>query len=145
MRKIVLAVATFLISFSSYSQKANVSGNVTDENKIPVYNSVIALLTPKDSILYKFTRSDKSGKFDFKNIKPAKYVLMTSHSQYADYVDEVIIKENENNLNPIALISKSKLLQEVIIKTGSIRIKGDTTSYRASDFKVGAMQMSKNY
>ncbi len=137
MSKFLFAIAMFL-SFSAFSQKANVTGNVTDENKIPVYNSVIALLTPKDSILYKFTRSDKSGKFDFKNIKPANYVLMTSHSQYADYVDEIIIKENENNLDPIALISKSKLLQEVIIKTGSIRIKGDTTSYRASDFKVGA-------
>jgi Outer membrane protein beta-barrel family len=138
MPKISLTIALLILKFSSFSQKANVSGNITDENKIPVYNSVIALLTPKDSILYKFTRSDKSGKFDFKNIKPAKYVLMTSHSQYADYVDEIIIKENENNLDPIALISKSKLLQEVIIKTGSIRIKGDTTSYRASDFKVGA-------
>ncbi len=137
MSKFLFAIAMFL-SFSAFSQKANVTGNVTDENKIPVYNSVIALITPKDSILYKFTRSDKSGKFDFKNIKPANYVLMTSHSQYADYVDEIIIKENENNLDPIALISKSKLLQEVIIKTGSIRIKGDTTSYRASDFKVGA-------
>ena len=138
MTKISLSIALIFLSFSVFSQKANISGNVTDENKIPVYNSVIALLTPKDSILYKFTRSDKTGKFDFKNIKPAKYVLMTSHSQYADYVDEILIKENENNLDPIALISKSKLLQEVIIKTGSIRIKGDTTSYRASDFKVGA-------
>ena len=137
MSKFLFAIAMFL-SVSAFSQKANVIGNITDENKIPVYNSVIALLTPKDSILYKFTRSDKSGKFYFKNIKPANYVLMTSHSQYADYVDEIIIKENENNLDPIALISKSKLLQEVIIKTGSIRIKGDTTSYRASDFKVGA-------
>ena len=138
MPKISLTIALLILSFSVFSQKANVSGNITDENKIPVYNSVIALLTPKDSILYKFTRSDKSGKFDFKNIKTGKYVLMTSHSQYADYVDEIIIKENENNLDAIALISKSKLLQEVIIKTGSIRIKGDTTSYRASDFKVGA-------
>ncbi len=138
MTKISLSIALIFLSFSVFSQKASVTGNVTDENKIPVYNSVIALLTPKDSILYKFTRSDKTGKFDFKNIKPANYVLMTSHSQYADYVDEILIKENENNLDPIALISKSKLLQEVIIKTGSIRIKGDTTSYRASDFKVGA-------
>ncbi len=138
MTKISLSIALIFLSFSVFSQKANVTGKVTDENKIPVYNSVIALLTPKDSILYKFTRSDRSGKFDFKNIKPGKFVLMTSHSQYADYVDEIIIKENENNIDPIALINKSKLLQEVIIKTGSIRIKGDTTSYRASDFKVGA-------
>jgi hypothetical protein len=36
------------------------------------------------------------------------------------------------------LKSKIELLREVVIKTGSIRIKGDTFSYRASDFKVDA-------
>ncbi len=41
-------------------------------------------------------------------------------------------------MGTIALISKINALREVIIKTGSIRIKGDTTSYRASDFKVSA-------
>ena len=35
-------------------------------------------------------------------------------------------------------MSKAQLLKEIIIKSGSMRIKGDTTSYRASDFKVGA-------
>jgi hypothetical protein len=139
MQKIILVFAILTISVSVYSQKANLTGNVNDEGtKMPIVNSVVALLTPKDSILYKFTRSDKEGKFDFKNIKTGKFILMTSHNQYADYVDEIIISENENKLGTIGLINKSKLLQEVIIKTGSIRIKGDTTSYRASDFKVGA-------
>ncbi len=138
MPKINLSIAILFLSFSAFSQKANLSGIVINNDKSSVYNSVVALLTQKDSILYKFTRSDKSGKFDFKNIKPGKFVLMTSHSQYADYVDEIIINENENNTGTIELISKSKLLQEVIIKTGSVRTKGDTTSYWASDFKVGA-------
>ena len=63
---------------------------------------------------------------------------MVSNSQFADYVDDIIVNESQTNLGAIELISKSKLLQDVIIKSGSIRIKGDTTSYRASDFKVGA-------
>ncbi|MFM9826958.1 TonB-dependent receptor [Flavobacterium sp.] len=138
MSKISIAIVLLLLSFSAHSQKTKLSGVVTDGEKTPVYNSVVALLTPKDSILYRFVRSDKEGKFDIKNIKTGTFILMTSHNQYADYVDEIIIKENQNNIGPIGLISKSKLLQEVIIKTGSIRIKGDTTSYRASDFRVSA-------
>jgi Outer membrane protein beta-barrel family/Carboxypeptidase regulatory-like domain len=138
MPKISLAIALLLVSVSSFSQKANLSGVVTDSEKIPIYNSVVALLTPKDSILNRFARSDKDGKFNLKNIKNGTYILMTSHNQYADYVDEIVIKEGQNIAGTIGLISKSKLLQEVIIKTGSIRIKGDTTSFRASDFKVGA-------
>ena len=43
------------------------------------------------------------------------------------------------NLAELHLISKSKLLQEVIVKSGSgFRIKGDTTVYTADSFKVSA-------
>ena len=132
-----LITILFLCSFSVFSQQAHLLGTLTAGNeKTPVYNSVVALLTPVDSILYKFTRSDKKGNFNFKNVKVGNYILMTSHYQYADYVDPIIIKENENKLETIALKSKIELLREVVIKTGSIRIKGDTTSYRASDFVV---------
>ena len=137
MLKFTVTMWLLFVSVFAFSQKTNLLGVVTNDEKMPVYNSVIALLTPKDSILYQFTRSDKEGKFELKNLKSGNYIFMTSHSQYADYVDEIIVKENQNNIGAIGLISRSKLLQEVIIKTGSIRIKGDTTSYRASDFKVG--------
>ncbi|MEO8253240.1 MAG: outer membrane beta-barrel protein [Flavobacterium sp.] len=133
----LLILFLLLFSFSAFSQQTNLSGILTDGNeKTAVYNSVIALLTPVDSVLYRFTRSDKKGSFNFKNIKPGNYILMTSHYQYADYVDPIVIKENENKLGTIILKSKIELLREVVIKTGSIRIKGDTTSYRASDFVV---------
>nr|WP_315247995.1 outer membrane beta-barrel family protein [uncultured Flavobacterium sp.] len=140
MPKILVTIAIlFLFSFSSFSQKTNLSGVLTDESEnTPIHNSVVALLTPKDSILYKFTRSDKEGKFSIKNIKAGNYILMTTHRQYADYLDSIILEEGEKDLGTIPLISKMKLLKEIIIKTGSIRVKGDTTSYRASDFKVDA-------
>ncbi|MFV5696965.1 outer membrane beta-barrel protein [Flavobacterium sp. ZT3R17] len=140
MPKITVTIAILLLfSFSAFCQKANLSGVLTDgSEKKPVYNSVVALLTPIDSILYKFTRSDKEGNFNLKNVKAGNYILMTAHSQYADYVDAIIVNENEKNLGKIALMSKINALREVIIKTGSIRIKGDTTSYRAGDFKVDA-------
>lgn len=140
MPKITVTIAIlFLFSFSAFSQKTNLSGVLTDgSEKKPIYNSVVALLTPKDSILYKFTRSDKEGKFSLKNVKAGNYILMTAHSQYADYVDAITVEEGEKKMGTIALMSKINALREVIIKTGSIRIKGDTTSYRASDFKVDA-------
>ena len=128
----------FMLSLNSFSQKSNLSGQVVNGNKEPIFNAVIALLTPKDSILYQFTRSDKAGKFEFKNIKTRTFIIMTSHSRFADYVDNIDIKENDNNVGAISLMSKTELLREIIIKSGSMRIKGDTTSYRASDFKVDA-------
>jgi len=140
MRKLIaLLISVIIFSHSSFCQTIKVSGSVkeTDENK-PVKNAVIALLTFPDSVLYKFTRTTTEGKFLIKEVKPGKYILMTTHPYYADLLDEVEIK-NDVELPLINLTSKSKLLQEVIVKTGSpLRIKGDTTIYTADSFKVSA-------
>ena len=138
MLKIKFVVVLFLLTFSSFSQKSNLIGVVFNEEKQPIQNSVIALLREKDSVLIGFHRSNNEGKFDIKNIKTGKYILMTSHNKYADYVDEVSIVEGQNDWGTVVLLNKSKLIEEVLIKskTASIRIKGDTTSYKASDFKV---------
>ncbi len=67
---ITLITGIFILSFSSFAQTTNITGVVIDQNeKRPVQNAVIALLTPEDSILYKFTRSNAEGKYILKNVK----------------------------------------------------------------------------
>jgi hypothetical protein len=140
LKLISLLIAMMFLSSSSFCQTNSLTGKLNDvSEKKPVANAVVALLTPVDSFLYKFTRTDNEGNFSIKNIQAGNYILMTTHNRYADYLDGITIKENENSLGSIALINKTKLLQEVIIKTGSaIRIKGDTTIYTADSFKVSA-------
>ncbi|MEO6453382.1 MAG: outer membrane beta-barrel family protein [Ginsengibacter sp.] len=139
MYKICTLIAGVVFSFSSFAQQVKVSGSVNDpnENK-PVKNAVIALLTIKDSVFYKFTRSDSEGQYLLKDVHPGSYILMTTHPYFADVVENIEIK-NDTLLPSYALISKSKILQEVIIKTGKpIQIRGDTTVYTADSFKVSA-------
>jgi Outer membrane protein beta-barrel family len=128
------------LSVSAFSQTITVTGNINDNTeKKAVKNAVIALLTPKDSILYKFTRTAADGSFALSNVKPGNYILMTTHPFYADFVDNIDVKDTATKLGTIGVISKSKLLQEVIVKTGAaIKIKGDTTIYTADSFKVSA-------
>ena len=140
MRKLFILLSGILIlSISSFAQSVLVSGSVSDPNeKKPVQNAVITLLLPKDSMIYKFTRSDAEGKYIFKNIKPGNYILLTTHPYFADILEDIDIK-SDMEIPALSLISKVKLLQEVIIKTGSpIKIKGDTTIYTADSFKVSA-------
>jgi hypothetical protein len=139
MQKLITLIAGIFLSITLFSQSVKISGAVNDPNESkPVKNAVIALLTPKDSILYKFTRTDAAGNFTLKDIKPGKYILMTTHPFFADLLDDIEIK-NDTELPLISLISKSKLLQEVIVKSGTgFRIKGDTTVYTADSFKVSA-------
>ncbi|MEI8060114.1 MAG: TonB-dependent receptor, partial [Ferruginibacter sp.] len=135
---LVLFIA--VLSVKAFSQNITVTGLVKDTTeKKMVKNAVVALLTVKDSILYKFTRTDAEGKFVIKNVKPSKYIFMTTHPYFADLLDDIDIKDEPTQLGTVSLTSKSKLMQEVIVKSGSpIKIKGDTTIYTADSFKVSA-------
>ena len=63
---------------------------------------------------------------------------MTTHPYFADLLDDIEIN-GDTELAALNLISKTKLLQEVIVKSGSpFTIKGDTTVYTADSFKVSA-------
>ncbi len=135
-----LLIALSIFTIKAQSQNIPVSGTVRDtvQNK-GVENAVVMLLTPDDSVLYKFTRTDANGSYSFKNTKSGDYILMTTHPFFADFVNMISVSGSSVAVPPIDLTSKSKLLQEVIMKTGNpIRIKGDTTIYTADSFKVSA-------
>lgn len=138
MHKIVLLLSGLFLYLSSFSQSVSVSGEVQSKDEVKaVPNAVISLFTPVDSVLFKFARTDAQGHFKIGNLPAGDYIMMASHPFYADmYFD---LELNENKTVPvIELLSKAKLLQEVIIKTGApIRVKGDTTVYTADSFAVG--------
>lgn len=135
----VLLLFFFLLSTLLITAQS-ISGIAVDTSgKKDISNAVIALLNPADSVLYKFTRSGSNGKFSFAKVTSGKYILLVTHPYYANYVDEIIVPESGLDLKQIPFISKSQLLQEVIIRSASaIKIKGDTTEFAADSFKVAA-------
>ncbi len=120
--------------------QTNVSGSIKDTTSgTQVKNAVIALLSPKDSVLVAFTRTKDNGSYNLPNIPAGKYILMVMHPTFADYVEDVEVKDAEYKMPLVAVTPKSKLLEAVIIKAGGMmRIKGDTTVYTADSFKVSA-------
>jgi hypothetical protein len=135
---IILLLLFIFLSLVTAAQ--DISGTITDTtNKKDVSNAVAAILKPGDSTLYKFVRTDKEGAFVLKNIPAGKYILMITHPSYADLLDDVTVSAEGLQLNKVSVIPKSKLMQELIIKSGSpMRIKGDTTIFTADSFKVSA-------
>ncbi|MFC4230819.1 outer membrane beta-barrel family protein [Parasediminibacterium paludis] len=143
MKKLTLLFCiSVLLSIVSWAQQASINGHLIDTtNKQSLQHAVVSMIKQKDSVLLKYTRADANGNFELKNIPAGNYILQITYPQYADYVDNFTLENNSNkSLGTIALIQKAKLLEEVIVKQkiSSIRIKGDTTEYKADSFKVGA-------
>ena len=131
-------VTTLFLLVNTNAQTNNIVGTIINKDeKTAIKNVVVAIVNTKDSNLVKFIRSDAEGKFELKNIKNGQYLLMTTHPLFADYIDSIVVNNTTLDLGKILLLQKSKLLEAVIVKSGSpIRIKGDTTIYTADSFKV---------
>ncbi len=141
MRKQFLFLATlcFGVAFTAYSQQTRIHGALIDsiEHK-DMGNAVIILIRQTDTTLAAFTRADKDGKFDFKNIAPGNYSMQVSFPGFADYVEPLILPaDGAKDFGKIYLTPQSKLLEEVIVRQNiAIRIKGDTIEYKADSFKT---------
>jgi hypothetical protein len=139
MRKLLFSLLLLFIASSAFSQTQTLKGTLKDtsENRV-LANTVISVLSKKDSVLVKFTRADKDGNFKIQGLREGSYILMVTHPYMGDYFDNIDVKgDTPTDLGNVHLTPKSKLLSEVIVKSGSpIKIKGDTLVYTADSFKV---------
>ena len=141
-RLTVLILVLAITGPCSYAQLAAVSGNIRDTTeKKSLVNSSVILLRRVDSVLVRATRSDKNGDFFLKDLPSGKFLLRVTYPSYADYVEELELKDSlVMRLPAIALILKSQLLQEVIVNgnRSAIHIKGDTVEFKADSFYTRA-------
>ncbi len=137
MKGFILSIISFFTIFQmGYSQNV-ISGSVVDGNdKLKLENATVMLLQAKDSILVSYGRTNASGKFELKRPVNGDYLLIISYPKYADYYQS-IAANNASVLGEIGLQSVAHLIEEVVVKgRAAITIKGDTTEYDASQFKV---------
>jgi hypothetical protein len=137
---IVVIAMGFFAQIANAQTVLTIKGRVTDSSeKKQLQNASINILRAKDSILVGSARADKEGQFNLVAKNEGKYILMVTYPQYADYVDRIELANGQDlNLNTIYLNTKAHLLKEVIVKNtvSAIRIKGDTTEYKADSFYV---------
>mgnify|MGYP001792897437 CR=1 FL=1 len=144
MRKLTatLLLLCFFAASSAIAQQSSLKGTITDTlNKQNLHNAVISVLRAKDSVLVKFTRTDAQGNFELKNLPAGNFILIVSYPSYADFVEKMVFEAaKEKDLGHLPLITKAKLLEEVIVRQriSAIRVKGDTTEYSAARFNLMA-------
>jgi hypothetical protein len=139
MRKLILAFSLLMAVQGLVAQEKTVQGRITDTlERKDLYNAVICLIKKSDSTLAAFTRSDRQGRFHINNISPGKYSMLITYPGYADFSDDLEVKDGQvTEAGSIAMTHKAKLLQNVVIRSAAaIRIKGDTTEFVADSFAV---------
>ncbi len=141
-KQLLLFIILFIGLVRANAQESVIKGTVNDTlNKQNLSNAVVSILRPKDSVLVKFVRTDNQGNFELKKIVAGNYILVVSYPNYAEYTDNININgTEEKSLGIVPLITRARLLEEVIVKQriSAIRVKGDTTEYRADSFHVSA-------
>jgi hypothetical protein len=121
MRKLISGLLLLFIASSAFSQSQTLKGTLKDtsENR-SLANTVISVLTKKDSVLVKFVRADKDGSFKIQGLKEGSYILLITHPYMGDYYDNIEVKgDAPTDLGNVHLTPKSKLLSEVIVRSGS--------------------------
>lgn len=137
--RILLSILFCCFAAVSQAQPASVRGQVVDtlnQNMLPY--STVTLVRARDSIMADFTRTGQDGKFELRTDSIGKYILLISFPGFADYIDAIHVPAGGLDIGKVPLISKSHLLQEVVVKQqiAAIKIKGDTTEYMADSFAV---------
>lgn len=139
-KAILLASLGFCFSNVKAQNITIIKGQLVDtSDRVILANATINLLRAKDSVLLNTVRADKEGRFQMNAKKDGQAIIMISYPQYADYIDKIeLANGQELNLNKIYLNTKAHLLKEVIIRStvSAIRIKGDTTEFKADSFHV---------
>lgn len=139
--KLLFCLFVILPFCYTLAQNSQIKGQVNDKDAdSKLINASVAILQAKDSILVKFTRVSADGSFKFNNTPIGDYILLVTYPDYADYVESFKINETSptKDFDKIGLLLKARLLNEVIIKGEAIsmKVKGDTTEFNASSFKV---------
>ncbi|MGK6352117.1 outer membrane beta-barrel protein [Parapedobacter sp. DT-150] len=117
-----------------------IKGAVVDTaSSMKLAKSSIVLVHAQDSMLYRFTRTDASGRFVLSGLDTGEYIIFATFPEYADYVQRVKVDStvNEVDLGNLGLVLRSKLLEEVLVnRRQAITIRGDTTEYDAASFTI---------
>ncbi|MEQ1743962.1 MAG: outer membrane beta-barrel protein [Saprospiraceae bacterium] len=138
----VLLALLCLAPLSLLAQKPSrttIKGVIRDTTDAVAEYATVMLLSPVDSTLVNFSRSDEQGNFMFKNIKNSPYIFKASYIGHIPYQQTIEPSDTDvSDLGVVRLKPISTELMEVVIKTAKapLRIRGDTIEYDATTFKV---------
>jgi hypothetical protein len=134
---IVLLIST--VSAQAQRNSGTVKAKITDSTgKTPLKGATISLMDAKDSTLLSFALSKEDGSFEMTGVSYGDHLLLVTFSGFAEVYKKITLSKTitEADLGVIKLVTESKDLGTVTVKTAPIVVKGDTTEFTANSFKT---------
>ena len=130
MRQIFTLVVFVLIGFVVNAQTSKISGTVSDDQGKALSSTTVSLVKAKDSSLVKVAVSDKSGLYQFVNIKDGSYLLAASSVGYSKKfspafevkggdvaVPSFSLQQVPNSMNNVTVTAKKPFVETKIDRT----------------------------
>jgi iron complex outermembrane receptor protein len=117
MRQIFTLIGIFLLTgFAASAQTAKISGSIKDEGGKSLPAATVNLLRAKDSGLVKVAISDKSGQYEFINIKDGNYLLSVTSVGYGkSFSNSFEVSGSDVTMSSLALQQNSKDMNSVTV------------------------------
>jgi hypothetical protein len=136
-------IIIFLIFYQySFSQRTNLGtfkGRVVDSLiKQNLHGATISVLNAIDSLLVQYGLSKEDGSFEIDHLSNGAYIAVISFTGYKEnriqfYINSSLLQVNAGLVN---LETSAGIMEEVIVHSSPILIKGDTTEFDAAHFKT---------
>lgn len=137
--KFYLILGATLISLSAFSQDITITGEIKDEEGVPLESATVFLERVSDSSMISYTVSDPEGQFHLKgNTGEEKANFFISFSGFETFSKTVDLKEEVLDVGAIIMKMKENTLDEVLITavTPPVTVKKDTLEFNAGSFNT---------
>ena len=138
-RHLFIAVFLLFAAPAVYAQTAGIRGKLVDRSsKAGVSSATVSLLKQSDSTEITSVVSATDGSFLFTGLAADNFIVKISSLNYQDYFAFVTVKDTVRTLSPIQLDIQGKDLTGVTVvsRTPPVTVKGDTSQFSASQYKV---------
>ncbi len=135
----VFTFLVFLVSTSSLAQTAGIKGKINDRtDSKPVGSATVTLLRQLDSSVITKTVASTDGNFSIANLTADSFIVVINALNYQEYISFITLKDTVRTLATIVLNRQDKDLSTVTVvsKAAAVIVKGDTSQFSASQYKV---------
>ncbi|HEX2936508.1 MAG TPA: TonB-dependent receptor [Bacteroidales bacterium] len=139
IKGILTFAALILVVQLANAQDYKLSGKIVDQNdQQPLIGANVAMANVNDTLDVLYTTTNVQGAFTIAKLKKKTYRLSVSYLGYNKSVQNVTMVSHDQQVGSIKLAPKSQELQGVTVvgTPPQAALKGDTTEFNASSFKV---------